>query len=185
MMIDLTYFRAAGVSFKNDDGSSRQEYISQLQEYDPLGIKSYEYQGETALHIMDERGHCIGNVPKDQIEFILKHYEAGHKIHLHVNEILGLDEDGQKIDGYHLGVDVAVEVYDDSEEAKPAEAAAAPAAAPPQEGGRKKSGHVMIGFGVFFTIGFITTFNPAFLIIAAALLFFGIRRNKAYKAAAK
>lgn len=49
----------------------------------------------------------------------------------------------------------------------------------------RKTGRVMIGFGVFFALGFFVAFNPVVLVIAAVLLFFGIRRYKAFKALQK
>lgn len=187
MLIDCLYFRVAGVTFENDNGTSRQKYIAKLHEYDPIGLKSFEYEGQTAFHVLDEQDHCIGNLPKEHIDFIMQHHEAGHKIVLYVNEILGLDEDGKRIDGYNLGVEVAVEVYDERpEEVKPSDAGSAdqPAAAP-QEKECKKTGRVLIGFGVFFALSFFVAFNPVMLVIAAVFLYFGIRRYKEYKASAK
>lgn len=187
MLIDCLYFRVAGVSFDNDNGTSRQNYISKLHEYDALGLQSFEYEGETAFHVLDEHKHCIGSLPKENIDFILQHYEAGHKIVLYVNEILGLDENGKLIDGYNYGVDVAVEVYDDRpDEVKVPDAEPVdPPAATPQKKERKKTGRVLIGFGVFFAIGFFTAFNPVVFVIAAAFLYFGIRRYKEYKSSTK
>lgn len=63
-----------------------------------------------------------------------------------------------------------------------------PAAAPPSVRARKtkqKTGRVMIGFGVFFAFGFFVAFNPVVLVITVVLLFFGIRRHKAFKASQK
>lgn len=45
-----------------------------------------------------------------------------------------------------------------------------------------KSGNFMIGFGIFMLFGFFVSFSPVYLISAALLLFFGIKRHKIYKA---
>ncbi|MBD5095034.1 MAG: hypothetical protein HDT26_12340 [Subdoligranulum sp.] len=126
MVLDILFFRVAGVSFDNDDGSSRQAYISKLREGDPIGFESFEYQGELAFHVMTEDDHCIGNLPKEHISFIKEHYEQGHYFESSVSEILGLDEDGKRIPNYNLGVEVAVNVYDE----KPRFVAPAPGPVP-------------------------------------------------------
>lgn len=46
---------------------------------------------------------------------------------------------------------------------------------------KKKTGRIMITFGILFVIGSIGSFQFGGLIFAALLLFFGIRRYKAYK----
>lgn len=178
MLLDTLFFRVAGVSFDNDDGSSRQTYISKLHEGDPIGFESFEYQGDPAFHIMTEDDRCIGNLPKEHIAFIMEHYEQGHYFEASVSEILGLDEDGKRIPGYHLGVEVAVYIYDE----KPRFAASAPRPAPaPQGKQKKKTGRVMIVFGVLFAIGSIGSFQFGGLLIAALLLYFGFRRYKTFK----
>lgn len=184
MYLDCIYFRVAGVSFNNDNGTSRQRYISKLKPFDALGMTSFEYEGNTAFHILDEHGHCIGNLPKEHVDFVLDHYNQGHKITLYITDILGLDEDGHRIDGYNLGVEVCLDVHDDrpdppKERTEPEPSAVEDAPAPKK---KQKTGRVMIGFGVFFALGFFVAFNPVVLIIAALLLFFGIRRHKAFKA---
>lgn len=190
MFIDCIYFRVAGVSYNNDNGTSRQRYISKLKPFDALGMVSYEYEGTTAFHILDEYGHCIGNLPKEHIDFVLDHYNQGHKISLYITDILGLDEDGHRIDGYNLGVEVCLDVHDDRPE-PPKETDSENRSSTPEPSvplapkKKRKTGRVMIGFGVFFALGFFVAFNPVVLIIAALLLFFGIRRHKAFKASEK
>ena len=117
MYLDCIYFRVAGVSFDNDNGTSRQRYISKLKPFDALGMVSFDYEGDTAFHILDEHGHCIGNLPKEHVDFVLDHYNQGHKITLYITDILGLDEDGHRIDGYNLGVEVCLDVHDDRPDA--------------------------------------------------------------------
>lgn len=113
MIVDSLFFRVAGVSFENDDGSSRQAYIAKLHEGDPLGLESFDYQGELAFHIITEDDLCIGSLPRDHIQFVKDHHAQGHFIEASVSEILGRDEDGKCIPGYHLGVEVCMFVYDE------------------------------------------------------------------------
>lgn len=45
-----------------------------------------------------------------------------------------------------------------------------------------KSGRVLLGFGIFTLVGFISTLIPGYLFLSIPLLFFGWKRNRAYKA---
>ena len=182
MLIDCLYFRVAGVSFDNENGTSRQRYISKLHPNDPLGMESFDYEGSVAFHILDSDDHCIGNLPKEHIQYVLDHYNQGHRIVLYVNEILGRDEDGKRIDGYNLGVEVSLDVYDDSIEGEsgsdiPSELS--PSVSSKSQ--KKKTGRIMIAFGIICAINAIVILNPMTAILAVIFLFFGIRRYKNYK----
>lgn len=50
---------------------------------------------------------------------------------------------------------------------------------------KQKTGRVMIGFGVFCIVGFFAILQPGYLILAALLLFFGIRRYRKFKSVEK
>ena len=63
---ELWSFNAAGVSYKNDDGTDRQEIIDRLHcgaEYN-CRLERYAYQGESAYHIVIN-DQTVGNVPKN------------------------------------------------------------------------------------------------------------------------
>nr|DAP74950.1 MAG TPA: Metal binding domain of Ada [Bacteriophage sp.] len=63
---ELWSFNAAGVSYKNDDGTNRQEIIDRLHcgaEYN-CHLERYVYQGESAYHIVIN-DQTVGNVPKN------------------------------------------------------------------------------------------------------------------------
>lgn len=64
----------AGVTFKNDDGTSRQAVLKDAYVNGcsgTLDFVEYEYQGEPALLVCYE-GLGIGNVPKARVEEVLK-----------------------------------------------------------------------------------------------------------------
>lgn len=46
---------------------------------------------------------------------------------------------------------------------------------------KRKTGRVMIFFGILCVIGFCGSFLPGFIVCAALLFFFGVRRHKAFK----
>lgn len=183
----LLYEKVVGVTFKNEDGSSRQKYIRQLKDDDFLTFESFEYEGETALHVLDPRGHCIGNVPKSLVPTILDYYNKGYEFDIFVADILGKDEFGEWIDGYNAGVEMGIRIYDKKDRpvysTSPGYIPKTPDPVPsvPLSKEKKKTGRVMIFFGILCIIGFLGSFLPGFVVCAALLLFFGIRRHRAYK----
>ena len=187
----LLYEKVVGVTFKNEDGSSRQKYIRQLKDDDFLTFESFEYEGETAFHVLDPRGHCIGNVPKSLVPTILDYYNKGYEFDIFVADILGKDEFGEWIDGYNAGVEMGIRIYDKKDRpvysTSPGYVPKTPDPAPsvPPSKGKKKTGRVMIGFGIFFFIGFFVAFSPVCLVAAVLLLYFGIHRHKAFKSSLK
>lgn len=69
-------FSVAGVTFSNDNGSSRQKilselYAAQLAEDDDISVtlEPFEYDGEPAIHVL-VNGRCVGNVPKQEVEAV-------------------------------------------------------------------------------------------------------------------
>lgn len=64
-------FSVAGVTFDNDDGSSRQEILREICGGEEEGeteawLEWYEYLGEDAYRVMTSCG-CVGNVRKNDI----------------------------------------------------------------------------------------------------------------------
>lgn len=186
MHIGSFSFRAAGVTFKNDDGSSRQRYISELYDGQRLFLVPYEYEGSPAYHIVDCYDHCIGNVPSVYASDIREHIEAGRKLECCVWERLGYDEDGRRISGYNLGIDVGVDVYDDEPEPDADPAPTEPEQPEPFEPvpgtkQKRKTGRIMITFGIICAINAVMILNPITAVLSVVLLYFGIRRYRNYK----
>lgn len=66
---DMTTFKVAGVSFDNDDGSSRQQILQKLyngKKDGPVSFRPYTYKGEPAMHVLCA-GRCVGSVPRDRV----------------------------------------------------------------------------------------------------------------------
>lgn len=68
-------FKLAGVSFDNDDGSSRQQYLRKLRfkaapfdDFVDITIEPYDFQGEPAFAVC-ANGFQIGNVPRTHIRY--------------------------------------------------------------------------------------------------------------------
>lgn len=84
-------FSVAGVTFANEDGSSRQKILSEI--YDAqlaedldldVTLERYEYEGKPAIHVL-VNGRCVGNVPRMEVDDVseimdkaLKRIEVEH-----------------------------------------------------------------------------------------------------------
>lgn len=86
------YSKVVGTSFKNDDGSSRQEYIKQkLKAGDELFLKAYNYKGNPALALYAEENNKnsqIGHISSSLTERIVQLPEDT-MIEIRVRDITG------------------------------------------------------------------------------------------------
>lgn len=53
--------KVVGVTFKNDDGTDRQEILASVSPGDSLDLEPYEYNGAPAMKVIHALG-CIGNL---------------------------------------------------------------------------------------------------------------------------
>ena len=67
--------RVVGVSFDNDDGTSRQDIISGLSVGEALLLNYHEYENEPAYAVTDALGNCIGHVSKELAATIYQKYK--------------------------------------------------------------------------------------------------------------
>ena len=72
--------KIVGVTFKNDDGTSRQDYLSKLNDNEQLYLKEYVYKGKPAFHVCNKRGQCLGNLAEDIAQKIKTKYDEKEKI---------------------------------------------------------------------------------------------------------
>lgn len=74
-------YKLTGVTFKNDDGSSRQSVLRKLKFNDPpfdegveLELSRYEWEGKPALAVL-ANGLQIGNIPANDVGFLIENWE--------------------------------------------------------------------------------------------------------------
>ena len=70
--------RVAGVTFRNDDGTSRQKYLKQAYNSDDVfdvDLESYEYEGKPAIRVLLE-GNCVGNIPANNVDEVLEYMKC-------------------------------------------------------------------------------------------------------------
>lgn len=64
--------KVAGVTFNNQDGTSRQELLRKFDAVDEVAVSllEHEHKGKPAFHVLVD-GEIIGNIPRDKTKFIL------------------------------------------------------------------------------------------------------------------
>lgn len=89
--------KIAGVTFRNDDGSSRQKYLKEAfvnQGDGTIKFESYEYQGEPAIRVFYD-DMCIGNIPKDRVQDVMDVIDRITAVRLDVERFCPDDEDAR------------------------------------------------------------------------------------------
>ena len=87
--------RVAGVTFNNDDGTSRQKILAKCLANGKNKAKfvKYNFDGEKAIRIITEYG-CIGNIPREEIQNILAKVDLMEDITLDIKTFK--DDTGKK-----------------------------------------------------------------------------------------
>lgn len=76
-------FSVAGVTFKNDDGTSRQKILRGLCDGEdfisvPVRLEPYDYKGEDAVRVLTSEG-CVGNIKRDDVQEVLELLQGSPK----------------------------------------------------------------------------------------------------------
>lgn len=105
-LLKHTKTKVVGVSFRNEDGSSRQEIVSNLYEGENVSLEYYEYKNEPAYAVIDFQGDQIGNLSKELAFDIYNKYD-GCYFDAFVLRITGGD------DTKYLGCVIDISIYDE------------------------------------------------------------------------
>lgn len=68
--------KIVGVSFKNEDGTNRQEVIESCSEGDTLNLEHYYYKDEDAFKVTNIYGETLGNLKKELTEKLIDLYDV-------------------------------------------------------------------------------------------------------------
>ena len=88
-------FRLAGVTYKNDDGTSRQDLLKEVLASDCQGdtsVEDYEYNGKPAVRLLYD-GHILGNVPQTVVPEFLKIIDEIDSVNLDIQTFTPKDAD--------------------------------------------------------------------------------------------
>ena len=75
-------YAVAGVTFKNDDGKSRQKILRGFYDEETgvstadCWLEEYEYEGEPAVRVMTSDG-CVGNIRRSDLDEVLGYFDHG------------------------------------------------------------------------------------------------------------
>lgn len=90
-------FKVAGVTFRNEDGSSRQAILRDIfKEYGgfttSVSLEEYEFEGKPAIRVL-LAGDCVGNIPATDVKKLLDLEKKGiDYIHAFVEDFEDDDE---------------------------------------------------------------------------------------------
>ena len=81
-------FSVAGVTFDNEDGTSRQELLRTFYEkrgYSKrdISLQKYKHEGNDAVYVI-AKGDIIGNVPKEHVKAIIDNFDTIRIYHFRV-----------------------------------------------------------------------------------------------------
>lgn len=98
--------KVVGVTRDNDDGTSRQEIINELSEYDFLVLERdpQNYYDTNAIKVLTDDNRQIGYLGQRLAEELAPLMDAGQEIECELKEVTGLDQDTQ-------GVNIEITVY--------------------------------------------------------------------------
>lgn len=88
-------FAVAGVTFKNDDGRSRQKILQEADE-DSLSyyaeLEEYNFKSEKAVGVLIN-GEMIGNIPRDTLDQYFRYEEQYEQVDIDADIYGGEDDD--------------------------------------------------------------------------------------------
>ena len=99
--------KIVGVTFKNDDGTSRQDIIESCTEGESLSLKHYYYKDEDAFKVTNVYGEVLGNLKKELTERLIEKYDAGT---IEASDVEILNITGE--DKGTLGVNIKITITD-------------------------------------------------------------------------
>lgn len=82
-------YKVAGVTFKNADGTLRQEILNAIVNHEPpyeecrVSLDEYDYEGERALAVK-VNGDQIGNIARKNLEEVFRDLDSAEEIELKV-----------------------------------------------------------------------------------------------------
>ena len=102
-LVDQIYTKVAGVSYNNEDGTSRQDILRLCSTGDEIALRYFDYRGSPAYAVHTQYGQ-IGNLPANISDTINQQY-SGCTIHGTIRFRTG------GYDGLYFGCELLLKVY--------------------------------------------------------------------------
>lgn len=106
--------KIVGVTFKNEDGTSRQEVIESCSEGDALSLEHYYYKDEDAFKVTNVYGEALGNLKKELTEKLVALYDVG-TIEAADVEILNITGEDKGTLGVNIKITIEEYITDSSD----------------------------------------------------------------------
>ncbi len=106
--------KIVGVTFKNDDGTSRQDIIESCTEGESLSLEHYYFKGEDAFKVTNVYGEVLGNLKKELTERLTEKYDPG-TIEAADVEILNITGEDKGTLGVNIKITITDLLSDDSD----------------------------------------------------------------------
>lgn len=106
--------KIVGVTFKNEDGTSRQEVIESCSEGDALSLEHYYYKDEDAFKVTNVYGEALGNLKKELTEKLVALYDVG-TIEAADVEILNITGEDKGTLGVNIKITIEEYIADSSD----------------------------------------------------------------------
>lgn len=108
-LIRSFHTRIVGVSYDNDDGSSRQEILSQCLRGEPLGLYWHTFEGKPACAVISDHGQ-IGYLNAELADDLNYNYaDERYSFVSHISDITGGE------DGLYYGCIILISIYESTE----------------------------------------------------------------------
>ena len=104
-LLKTTDTKVVGITFKNSDGTDRQDILSCVCDGDPVTIEYFEYRGDPAYSVKTLDGDQIGNLSKELADDIRRMY-GDCVFDAHISELYYFD------DGAKTGCRIRLNIYD-------------------------------------------------------------------------
>lgn len=103
-VLDEIYTKVVGVTYPNDDGSSRQSNLAKCRKGDYIILESFRYQGEPAYAVITEHGQ-IGNLSASLAKKLETEYGDDIIFSSTISEVTG------GYDGLYLGCNILIKIH--------------------------------------------------------------------------
>ena len=102
--LDEFYTKVVGVTYPNDDGSSRQAILSNCRRGDYITLEFYRYRGRPAYAVFTEHGQ-IGNLSANLAESLTTEYGSDFFVSGFICQITGGSG------GLYYGCNIFIRIY--------------------------------------------------------------------------
>lgn len=106
--------KIVGVTFKNDDGTNRQDIIESCTEGESLSLEHYYFKDEDAFKVTNVYGEVLGNLKKELTERLTEKYDPG-TIEAADVEILNITGEDKGTLGVNIKITITDLLSDDSD----------------------------------------------------------------------